>query len=224
MTTPTPWALALAADVFICARDTETRHNIALALDAAKAEGIKEAARICDRASPHNDCDRLGMTDPETGVSECSAPRCGDCHCDIEAEYEAGGGVMDEKPKPPEGTAAWSLHWLYHARIKSWVAAEWDGAMWCVAGTRDGLEGWRYIAPAILPAWERFALEDDHHRERLATWRAVLATLQQHERAVNVVEAARALGDAMNNCQPCEPEFRALWAALDAYDKSTGEG
>lgn len=33
-----------------------------------------------------------------------------------------------------------------------------------------------------------------------------------------VAEAARQLGDAMDNCQACDAEFRALWRTLKALD------
>jgi hypothetical protein len=44
------------------------------------------------------------------------------------------------------------------------------------------------------------------------------------EAAAALAEAVGNLGDAMNACQPCDEEFRALWKALAAYDAAEGDG
>lgn len=49
----------------------------------------------------------------------------------------------------------------------------------------------------------------------MALGEALLANTESG-RLLAIAHAAEALGDAMNNCQDCDAEFRALWAALDA--------
>lgn len=41
----------------------------------------------------------------------------------------------------------------------------------------------------------------------------------EREKCRAVIEAANKLGDAMNNCQECDAEFKALWDALTALDR-----
>ncbi len=73
--TATPWALERASYVILYSEDAH--HQIALALDAAKAEGIREAATLCADISAGYAGEH--RSDPERGRQAAAVAK----HCSL---------------------------------------------------------------------------------------------------------------------------------------------